>query len=100
MTIATLEQSIREGDRLLLDTTSLIAYLGGGELISPLASHVINELVLSGRNDAIVSMVSVAEVLVRPLRSGAIQPYHSFLDFLTHSPHLEPVPVDLHVAQE
>jgi predicted nucleic acid-binding protein len=100
MTIATLEQTIREGDSLLLDTTSLIAFLDGGELVSPLATHVVNGLIFPGRNAAIVSMVSVAEVLVRPQRSGSFEPYHHLLDFLTRFPNLRPLPVDLPVAQE
>jgi predicted nucleic acid-binding protein len=61
VTISTLEQAVRSGDRLLLDTTSLIAYLDRREAISPLAMHVVNELVHSGRNSAVVSMISVME---------------------------------------
>ena len=75
MTIASLERDLQEGERLLLDTTSLIAYFDRGEAVSPLALHTIDTLVLTGRNPAIVSMVSVAEVLVRPLRIGATESY-------------------------
>jgi hypothetical protein len=86
MTIATLEQSLRDGDHRLLDTTSLIAYFDQGEQISPLAMHLVDELVFSGRNAAVISMVSVTEVLVRPLRRGATDPYHHMMDFLTGFP--------------
>ena len=100
MTIASLEQALRSGDRILLDTTSLIAYLDRREAISPFAIHVVNEMVQSGRNPAVVSMISVMEVLVRPLRVGATGPYQHLLDFLTRFPNLTPMPVDLAVAQE
>ena len=100
MTIATLERVLQDGDRLLLDTTGLIAYLDRRDAITPLAVHVINELVHPGRNPAVVSMVSVMEVLVRPLRVGATGPYQHLLDFLTRFPNLIPQPVDLTVAQE
>src|SRR5215207_8374780 len=100
MTIATLEQAVRDGERLLLDTMSLLAYFDRGEAISPLAMHVIDELVQPGRNPAVVSMISVMEVLVRPLRVGATGPYQHLIEFLSHFPNLRPMPVDLAVAQE
>ena len=100
MTIETLERDLRAGDRLLLDTTSLIAYLDRGEAVSPLAMHIVNELVQTGRNPAIVSMVTVSEMLVRPLRMGVTQPYDHLLDFITQFPNLRPISIDLAVAQE
>lgn len=100
MTIETLERDLRAGERILLDTTSLIAYLDRGEAVSPLAIHIVDELVRPGRNPAIVSMVSVAETLIRPLRIGVTQPYDHLLDFLTQFPNLRSISTDLAVAQE
>jgi predicted nucleic acid-binding protein len=100
MTIESLERDLREGERLLLDTTSLIAYLDRGETVSPLALHIVNQLVQSGRNPAIISMVTVSETLIRPLRLGVDQPYQHIVDFLTQFPNLRPIPIDLPVAQE
>jgi predicted nucleic acid-binding protein len=100
MTIATLEQALPAGERLLLDTTSLIAYLDRSEAISPVAMHVIDTLVRPGRNPAVVSMITVLEVLVRPLRAGVAAPYQSLLDFLRRFPDLRAPRVDLAVAQE
>jgi predicted nucleic acid-binding protein len=100
VTIATLERALREGDRVLLDTTSLLAYFDPRELVSSLAIHTVDELVHSGRNPAVVSMVSVMEVLVRPLRSGVSGPYDQLIDFLTRFPNLRSMPIDLPVAQE
>jgi predicted nucleic acid-binding protein len=100
MTIATLEQALQDGERLLLDTTSLLAYFERRERISPLAMHVVDELVHPGRNPAVGSMVSAMEVFVRPLRVGASGPYEHLIDFLTRLPNLRPLPVDLAVAQK
>ena len=100
MSLASLERAIPDGDRLLLDSTILIAYLNGGEPVSPLATHVVDEFVRPGRNAAIVSMVTVMEVLVRPLRLGPGESYRHVMDFLTRFPNLRPLPVDLAVAQE
>jgi predicted nucleic acid-binding protein len=100
VTIATLEQTLREHDRMLLDTTSLIAYLDQGEQVSPLVTHIVDEMVFSGRNPAVVSMVSISEVLIRPLRTGARERYHHTMELLTGFPNLRALPVDLPIAQE
>jgi predicted nucleic acid-binding protein len=95
-----LERAIPPGDRILLDAAALIAYLDGGEPVSPLAKHVIDGFVASGRNQAIVSTVTAMEVLVRPLRLGPGEHYQHVIDFLSRFPNLRPASVDLAVAQE
>ena len=45
-------------------------------------------------------MVTVTEVLVRPLRVGAPGPYQHVMEFITQFPNLSTVPIDLVVAQE
>ncbi len=99
MTRASLERAIPVGDRLLLDSSCLISHLDGSEATSPLAIHVIDALVRSGRNPATVAMVSVMETLVRP-RKRTLEEYEHVLDFLKHHPNLKPQPIDLAVAQE
>lgn len=99
MTIASLEQALPAGDRLLLDTTALAAYLDATEETHDLMRHVIDVLVGSGRNPAIVSMITVMEILVRPLR--ATPPgHHTVMAFIRGQPNLTAVPVDLQVAQD
>ena len=99
MAIASLEQSLPEGDRLLLDTTTLAAYLDATEPTHDLARHVIDALVGTGRNPAVVSMITVMEILVRPLRATPAG-HHTVLAFIRGQPNLTAVPVDLQVAQE
>lgn len=97
--IARLERAIPPGERLLLDTSALAAYLDAGEPTHPVAAVVLDDFVASGRNAAIVSMVTVMEILVRPLRaipSG----HHTVLAFLRHHPNLTAVPLDLQMAQD
>lgn len=100
MSLATLEQALAEGSRILLDAATLIAYLNRREAVSPVAAHIIDHFVREGRNPATVSMVTVMEVLVRPLAHGPGEPYLHALDFLTRFPNLRAVPIDLPVAQE
>ena len=97
MTRVSLERDISPGSRLLLDSSALLAYLNGGETASPVAALIIDGFIKSGRNVALISAVSVMELLVRPLRHGA-GAHHHVLNFIDHTPNLSVVPVDVHVA--
>jgi predicted nucleic acid-binding protein len=99
VSLANLRQDIRAGDRILLDSSVLIAYLNGGEPTSPVVTHIIDEFLRSGRNTAIISMVTVMEVIVRPLQVSTSTGRHA-LNFVTHTPNLTPQPIDIHVAHQ
>ena len=97
--LSELESAVPAGDRILLDTTCLAAYLDASEATHPVARHVIDEFVESGRNEAVVSMITVMEILVRPLRASP-PGHHTVLSFLRHHANLQAVPLDLQMAQE
>lgn len=97
--LGAIRRTIPAGDRVLLDTTVLAAYLDPAERTHPVARHVVDDLVRTGRNPAVVSMVTVMELLVRPLRTSP-PGHHTVLAFLRHHPNLDPIPLDLPVAQE
>jgi predicted nucleic acid-binding protein len=99
MSRSSLLARIPAGDRLLLDTTVLAAYLDATDATHPVAVCVLRDLVESGRNPAVVSMITVMEILVRPLRQSP-PGHHTVLAFLRSHANLEAVPVDLQVAQE
>ncbi|HZS16191.1 MAG TPA: PIN domain-containing protein [Candidatus Dormibacteraeota bacterium] len=99
MSRRSLEKALPAGERVLLDSTTLIAYLNGGEKASVVAEHVVDALVKSGRNPAVVSMVTVMEILVRP-RRRSLAHYDHAIDFLSNFPNLEAQRIDLAVAQE
>ena len=100
MTQASLERALPTGDRILLDSSTLIAYFNRGEPVFSVATHVIDHLVQGGGNPVIVSMVTVMEVLIRPLRQGPGEHYRHVLDFLSRFPNLRAASIDLNVAQE
>jgi predicted nucleic acid-binding protein len=100
VTRATLERDVAGGESLLLDASTLIAYLEGNERTSPIASEILDMYVAPGRNSAIVSMVTVMEVLVKPLRQTVPGPFRHTLDLLQHFPNLRLTEIDLPVAQE
>lgn len=100
MSLASLTRALPEGQRVLLDASALIAYLDGHDAVTPVIAHVLDEFVYSGRNPAVVSMVTVSEILVRPLRLGVGDAYDHTLDFLARYPHLKAGSIGLAVAQE
>lgn len=70
MTGPDLREVIQAGDRLVLDTSVVIAYLKGGERISGLSTFILDDLVAKERNPAVLSAVTVAEALLRPISAG------------------------------
>lgn len=96
---AGLEEAIPAGDRILLDTTLIAAYLDASEATNVGAQLIVDEFVGSGRNEAVVSMITMMEILVRPLRASPAG-HHTVLSFVRHHPNLEAVPLDLQMAQE
>ncbi len=87
------------GDRVLIDTSVLIAYFDQEDQTNAVAALLIDDFIRTGRNAAVVSPVTAMEVLVRPLRTapGGVLHVH---DFLRNWPNLALVSIDLHVAQE
>ena len=77
----------------------LAAFLDATEATHPIAVHVLSQFVATGRNPAVVSMITVMEILVRPMRASP-PGHHTVLAFLRSHPNLECVPVDLQIAQE
>jgi predicted nucleic acid-binding protein len=100
VSIATLDAALTGVERLLLDSSALIAFHERQEVVHPLAVHVLRRIesaqdMLSG----CFSVLSASELLVRPIRAGTEQ--FTFMDvFLTTFPHLTVLPVDLAVAMQ
>lgn len=99
MTRAVLETAIPAGENLLLDTSAILAYLSGSERVSAVAAILIDELVASGRNPAIVSAITVCEVLVRPNRADSATAVRIVEDFVMHFPNLRIEPVTIEIAR-
>lgn len=84
---------------MLIDTSVVLAYLAGGEPASKEAEELFDGLVATGRNRASLSAVTVAEILVRPFRTGeAVVAIAE--GFLRHFADLRIVPIDYQVARE
>jgi predicted nucleic acid-binding protein len=94
-----LRDLIGDGDRLVVDTSIVIAYLKGDEPISEAAALVFDELVATERNPATLSTVSVAEALVSPINTGG-RALSAIRTFLLAFPGLAIRSVDFLVAAE
>jgi predicted nucleic acid-binding protein len=98
VSFASLERVVPAGDRLLLDSSVVIAYLTGGEPVSAGAARIVDGWLRSGRNEALVSAVTVMETLVRAM--GRQPPEDAaIMTFLEQWPNLAIVPVDATVAR-
>ena len=90
---------IAEGEPMVLDTSTVIAYLSASESVSPVARQILESLVATERNPAVISSVTVAEVLVGPIR--ALDRVPSYVKtFLLDFPGLSVRSADFLVAAE
>jgi predicted nucleic acid-binding protein len=94
-----LSDAIPPGESVLIDSSVVLAYLAGGESGTPRAVELFDAFVATGRNPASLSMVTVAEILVRPFRRdpAAVAIAEAFLQ---HFGDMRLVPVTYEVARE
>lgn len=92
-------ESLPAGDLLVLDTSTVIAYLNASESVSTVARHVLEQFVATERNPAVISSITVAEVMVRPVRELGAVPSHT-KTFLLDFPGLSVRSADFLVAAE
>ncbi len=97
MSQASLEEAVPAGRDVLLDTSTIISYLNAGEPTSGLAAHLIDSWVAARRNAAVISMVSVTELLARPYRRGGHET--GIVEaFLRHFPNVRLVDICYEIA--
>jgi len=95
-----LDAALGDSERVLLDTSALIAFHSPQEVVHPLADHLMRR-VESG-SDALrgyYSAISASEILVRPIRTSRAD-FTTMREFLTGYPNLTILPADLVVAAQ
>jgi predicted nucleic acid-binding protein len=95
-----LDVTIAPGASLVVDTSAILAYLDGTETASVAAAIVFDQFIGTGRNPAVLSAISVTEVLVRPLRATSASAVGSVEAFLRSFPNLTIAPVTYEIARE
>ena len=98
MSAATLDREIGPSQRVLVESTTIIALHTTADHTHPLARHLFGRI--EDAADPLTgyySAVSATEVLVRPIRAGAAA--HAYMHtFLTSFPNLHCLPTDFDVA--
>ncbi len=98
MGIAELDRALGDRERVLIDTSTLIAFHTPTELAHPLAVHVLERV--SEPGDPLrgyYSFVTAAELLVRPIRTSD-ERFKFMHEFLIDYPNLRGLPFDMMVA--
>jgi predicted nucleic acid-binding protein len=96
--LAELDVVVPAGERIVLDSSVLIAYFTGGEATSRAAARIVDGWLRAGRNAAFVSAVSVMECLVRAARSPGSDA-DALATFFEHWPNLSVVDVNTAIAR-
>jgi predicted nucleic acid-binding protein len=100
LTPADLDAALARVERVLLDTSALIAFHSRHEAVHPLAKHLLGRIEDAGDPlRGYVSVVTAAELLIRPHRIG-IEQFTYMHTFLTQFPNLTVLPMDLVVATQ
>ncbi len=98
MTTSALDKALGQAERVLLDSSAIIAFQNRLEAAHPLAKHLMKRIESS--DDPLrgyFSVVSASELLVRPYQVSTAD--FTFMHaFLTTFPNLIPLPMDLAVA--
>jgi len=98
--IADLDLALGSMERILLDSSTLIAFHTAQEEAHPLAVHLLGRI--ERADDPLrgyCSVINATELLVRPIRTG--QREFTFMHtFLTGYPNLTLLPVDMFVATQ
>ncbi len=94
-----LDDALSAGHTVLADTSVVLAYLSGEEAISRLATQLFDAFSATGRNPTSLSVVTAAELLVRPFRRGSAA-VTTVEGFLRHFGELQILDVTYGVAHE
>ena len=98
MSAADLDAALGMVQRILVDSSTLIAAHSSTERVHALAAHLFRRVEQEADPlRAFYSVDSAVELLVRPIRSGP-QRFAFMHDFLMNYPNLTALPVDLQVA--
>ena len=98
MAEADFDAALGGAERVLVDSSTLIAFHSPTERAHPLAEHLLRRIASDGDPlRGYYSVVSAVELLVRPIRTS--QERFTFMHtFLTEFPHLTVLPMDVTVA--
>jgi predicted nucleic acid-binding protein len=98
MTADDIDRALGDAERLLFDSSALIAFHNPNEATHAVADHLLRRV--ERETDPVrgyISVVSVSELLIRPLRTSRAD-FTFMHDFLTSYPNLTILPMDVVLA--
>jgi predicted nucleic acid-binding protein len=93
-----LASELQAGDRVFLDANVFIYYLQEHPRFAPCIEPVF-DLIASGKIEAVASVLTLLEILVRPLREGRLDLADQYAAMLAGSDHLQLLPVNAEIAR-
>ena len=97
--VADLRRALAGCHLLALDTIVFSYHLAASPRYAPLTSAVL-EAVESGQVPALITTLTLAEVLAAAAQAGSRQALQDYEIYLTHFPNLRLVPLDVPLARE
>lgn len=98
MSTRDLDAALGSAERILLDSSTLIAFHNPHEVAHPLAQHLLHRIEAPADPlHGYYSVMSAMELLIRPIRTG-VQEFTFMHTFLASYPNLVGLPMDLTVA--
>jgi predicted nucleic acid-binding protein len=100
MDVRDLDAAVGDAHRAFVDSSACIAYHSTTELVHPLARHLFGRIASPlDPLGAYISVVSVAEMLIRPIRTGG-HDLSLVTDFVRGFPNLTVLDVTLDIANQ
>jgi predicted nucleic acid-binding protein len=91
--------AVPEGAVVGLDTAPIIYFLEEHADYGPVVLPLFDQRLQQGKNRAVTSVISLAEVLVKPLQAGRGDLVKRYRDLLTKAPHLSLLDLSAAVAE-
>lgn len=94
----TLSEQLKQFDAIFIDTAPIIYYIEAHPLFGPLAKAVVNAF-QSGKLTAFSSVITLVEVLPKPIETGNTQLADKFTSFLKHGKNIRLMEISETIAE-
>jgi len=94
----TISDELERITTIFIDTAPVIYYIESHPKFGPLTREVVNAF-QSGKINAYSSVITLAEVLPKPIEAGNERLAKEFVEFLRHGKNLNLIEISVHIAE-